>query len=214
MGESDGELLSQMVGGNKNIKIILNLYDDIISYDKDDDILYCESDDIELNPYKLYIALTVLDVEYYFKFNNDSTYIITCDYDESYKIPPISNNFEKLLFISAYKNYENKYYENELIYTSTPENYQKQLKKLGVDDIFTVLDSYLIKNNFNKAWFSDKYNLIAYKENISFVLYKSDILYGQIYGNNELKMKKIAEELCTTIGTRIVEKNLKVIKPK
>ncbi|MCT4583976.1 MAG: hypothetical protein N4A54_03540, partial [Peptostreptococcaceae bacterium] len=35
MGESDGELLSQMVGGNKNIKIILNLYDDIISYDKD-----------------------------------------------------------------------------------------------------------------------------------------------------------------------------------
>jgi hypothetical protein len=205
MGESDGELLSQMVGGNKNIKIILNLYDDIISYDKDDDILYCEGDEIGINPYKLYFSLTILDIEYYFKFNEDGTYIITSDYDESRKISPYSSNFEKLLFVAAHKKYEARYFKNQVKFITTPNNYQKTLKKLGVQDIFILLEDFLLKNKFNKVWFSDNYTFIAYRGDISFVIYKHNTLFGKVYGDDKLEIKKIAEKLCKILNLEILD---------
>lgn len=205
MGNDDGKLLSRIISGDRSIKRILKNYEYIIS----DGVVYDENDDFAENPYKFYIGFSILDVEYYLKFNKDKSYVITSDSNEYDGISPYSNDFEKLLFICAYINYEEKYYKNKIVLASTPNEYNKKLKELEIKNIFTILDDYFAKNNFKKTWFSDKYNLIIQQNDISFWINKRDVLRSHLYGNNPSEINKISVDLCEILGLKIINKNYK-----
>lgn len=115
-----------------------------------------------------------------------------------------SSHFKKLLFVAAHKKYEENYYKNKVKFITTPNDYQENLRKLGNKNIFTLIDGFLLKNNFNKAWFSDEYTLIAYRNNISFVLYKHNTLFRRVYIDDKFEIKKIANELCKILNVEII----------
>lgn len=192
MGVFDGGLLLNMIYADYSIYDAIELNEDTL-------------DDNDINFYKFYIGISEADVEYYLKFNIDGSYVITCDYDECHNISPYSNDFEKFLFLSAYLHNEEKYLSEKFdIYI----NFEKDNKNLNIDNILKsdTLLKYITENNFEKFWFSDDYNFVAYKKQISFILSKRDNIVGSIYGTDKLEIQKISRELHKIINDEIITK--------
>ncbi len=193
MGEDDGEFLSYGLYADTGIKEIIELYKINIR---------CHED--EINPYQLIFAINnEVDAEFYITMNTKGEHKITTNFDESYHIDGYSENFEKLLFQTAYDIYERRYFENGLYFGTNRKIYKETLNNLGVDDIFMVVDKYAKQYGFEKVWFSDKWHYIGMKEDISFMVKKDLAICGYVVGNDESEVEKFGMVLNDALGTRI-----------
>lgn len=189
MGEDDGELLSSWLRADTNIDRILEVYE-WIEEDRKNGI-----EDEDFKERKFIIAYDDISEERYIKIFEDGSHKIISGFEEVYGHEYLYEDFEKMLFYSALKKYEKIYFEYKAKFSYKD--------KYGVYEILSLIEEFLIKKEFKKAWFSDKNHLIVAKRDITIYVNKEMILKVVVLGSNKDQVEIISSGLNDFIKTRI-----------
>lgn len=175
MGDEDGGLLNNMFYGHYDIDYLIHCYDD-----------YWENEENEF-------AFWWCDIEpepgYYIKFIQDNNYVIDlgengirCRYIES---------FEKFLYRMAFEKFmRSSYYVNSEFNLSYLNNIPNN------EEVFSLAQEILEKNNYKRVWFSDKWTYIGIKgESIVEIQLLSDGINGFIQGNELQDLNATTKQL-------------------
>jgi len=194
MGEGDGDLLSYALHANTDLDTIYSVYEG----KKEDPF-----DIIEPNRY-IFAFNTDVGVEYYITTKENGEQIIVSGNDKRYGMEYFSENFEKLMFQTAYDVYERKYNKYQYYLGTNRITLDNTLERLGIgiDNIFQMVDGVVQKYGFRKIWFSDAYHYYAFKENLSFGLRRDMALSGYVFGNDEKEVEKYGNILNKLLGTK------------
>jgi len=182
-GEDDGGLLSKTLKGNLSISDLVESNEEIYKFEKE-----------SLTPY-------------YFEFLEDEigmSYAIDLHGNREMGIylgkTIVSDTFEKLLFQSAVRLYERKYFLINVSFGASINSLKESLNLRKGVKTFELLDELCKKYSLTKAWFSDEHFSFVYSEQISIYLRKTVGISGMIFGNNEKLVKAIANDLLPKIG--------------
>lgn len=211
MGNDDGGLLDSRLIGSGSIADILTMYREeelneqyrekyIYPYDEITERIETREKEIEEEEEEIeevercfYFFWNVMGMWYGINLEDKKK---GCIQDDGGEI--ISSSFEKLLFQCAVRRYESKYYPFFSGFTASQMSLERAIKLNG-EEIEEAADKIIRKYNLKKAWFSDKWNIIAYSDIVTIYI---DIasLNGGIYSNNKEILKEIEEEVLIKLG--------------
>lgn len=218
MGNDDGGLLDSRLLGIGSISDILTMYREaelneqyrekyIYPYDEitekieteekeiedDEEEIEEEEEEIEEEERCFYFFWNEMGIWYGINLEDKKKDCIQCDGGEI-----ISSSFEKLLFQCAVRRYESEYYPFHCGFSASQMSLERAIKLNG-EEIEEVADKIIRKYDLKKAWFSNKWNIIAYSDIVTIEI---DItsLNGAIYSNNEKILKEISEEILIKLG--------------
>lgn len=189
MGENDGGLLSKSLIGTSNIMKIIELYEEF---------------------HKFYP--NVFDVPYFTFFQKEmgeelafdlsavgKSNILETDCGEVINV--CSENFEKLLFQSAFHGFErfNTYIE----VSGSLNELKKKICNLENGEMFDIMEEIVVQCGLKKVWFSDKNHYIATGAETGLYMEREIGMYGFVTSNNTKLAKKLAKELTKHIGVEI-----------
>lgn len=189
MGENDGGLLSKSLIGTSNIMEIIDLYEEF---------------------HKFYP--NVFDVPYFTFFQKEmgeelafdlsavgKSNILETDCGEVINV--CSENFEKLLFQSAFYGFErfNTYIE----VSGSLNELKKKICNLENGEMFDIIEEIVVQCGLKKVWFSDKNHYIATGAEIGLYMEREIGMHGFVTSNNTKLAKKLAKELTKHIGVEI-----------
>lgn len=182
MGECDGDLLvSNLHLAKTDINTIYNNYKEMLIEQDPDDL-------IDPNMF-IFAYNTECSSGYYIKTIKDGNHIIVSG-EERNKCDYFVENFEKLLFQTAYKKYESKYFNHERSFCVGQIDYEVY-EKQELKNIITLLKNNVMEQEINVSWISDKNHLIMFSNEFSIGIYKEFNIYGTIYYNYEKDFKEL-----------------------
>lgn len=163
MGDDDGGLLNNMFYGRYDIDYLINCYEDYWENEENEFVFWWGN--IEPEP------------EYYIKFIQGNNYVI--DLGESGVRCRYIENFEKFLYRMAFEKFMSSSYHVNFKFNL---NYLNNIA--NTEEVFSIAQEILEKNNYKRVWFSDKWTYIGIKgESIAEIQLLSDGIIGLIQGN-------------------------------
>lgn len=182
MGEDDGGLLfDNLHCASTSLSMIIKNYQEVIGYEEVDE----DCDDFT-NPYKFVFAYNEeCSCGYYIETLNNGKQVISDYEDRSYGREYLSENFEKLVFQSAYYKYNHKKYRCSIAFTIA----NKEIELLNeFEKIFSDL-------GYTKLWISDKSQYIGETQKSSVILKKGYHFYGQISCDSEYEIMNLVKKI-------------------
>lgn len=189
MGTQDGGLLSETLGGTADIEEIIDLYNDFQHsvpqiFEAPYLIFFHQDTDPELS-----ICL----------IGKDSDSILETDCGEVLK--KAFDNFEKLLFQSAYGRFER--FRHMIHFGGSPNNYKNAVRMNKTGDMAAEMDKIAEKYHLMKAWFSDFSHYIALGTDLSFNVTITAGTMGFVTGENQKIVRQLAADITCLIGAGI-----------
>lgn len=192
MGKNDGELLSGWLKADTSIDKILEVYN-WIEEDSQNGI-----DDGNFIERKFIIAYDDISEERYMQIFKDGSNKIISGYEEMYKLGFIYDDFEKMIFFSAFEKYEKKYFSYEEKFHIEEEI------QLDINLIFPMIERFAKNRGFEKVWFSDKRHLILVKSNMTMHLIRGMVINGRILGNDKKELIRLILDLKNYIKNQTI----------
>lgn len=189
MGENDGGLLSGSLIGTANIMEIIDLYEEFHKF----------SPEVFDTPY---LSFFQREMGGELSFDLSGKYaknILETDSGELFRIN--SESFEKLLFQSAFNQFER--FDNYIEFSSSLSQLKKAIYVHEKKDIFETIDIITKNYRLKKAWFSDEKHYIAIGLDTSFCVQKVEGTIGFVTSDNEKLMEELVCELTEAVGAKI-----------
>lgn len=188
-GESDGGLLSKLLGGGLSITSLI---------ERNEKIYINETD--KLHPYCIDFLYDELELAYSMNLGNEKNQTIFLE--GGYEI---SDSFENLLFQCAVSKYEKNYFKENSWFSASIESYNASNVRGDKENLKNFLDKFSNEYKLTKAWFSDSCCYFAYSNEISLFLRNLIGISGRICCDDRLLLEKIKQELKFEIGVVIKE---------
>lgn len=189
MGENDGGLLSGSLIGTANIIEIIDLYEEFHKF----------SPEVFGTPY---LSFFQREMGGELSFDLSGKYaknILETDSGELFRIN--SESFEKLLFQSAFNQFER--FDNYIEFSSSLNQLQKAIYIQEKKDLFELMDIVAKNYRLEKAWFSDEKHYIAMGLDTSFCIQKVEGTIGFVTSDNEKLIEELVWDLTKIVGTNI-----------
>lgn len=186
MGENDGLLLSGWLRADTCIDRILEVYD-WVEEDRKNGI-----EDEDFKERKFIIAYDDISEERYIKIFEDGSHKLISGYEEIYKLGFLYDDFEKMIFFSAFEKYEKKYFLCQEKFLIEEKIYEDKLK---ITEILDLLENFAIIKGFKKIWFSDSRHLVLAKKDITLYLKQEMSITGFAFGMSKDKLVIMISEL-------------------
>lgn len=193
MGEDDGKLLvSALHLSETNLTTILKNYEEMELFQDPDDMI---------NPYEFIFAYNEeCSSGYCITTVKEGKQYITSGEEERDRKKYFSENFEKLLFQTAYKKYEKEYFKHNFSFQTNEISVQEKYDNLQIDGIIPLVAQKMSKYGFERVWFSDAYNLIMENENISIGIWMDFAIYVYVLGDDKEQVKQYGNILNKILG--------------
>ncbi len=169
MGKDDGKLLRYSFKAETDIDTVIDVYDT-----KREDSYY------PIEPNHFVIGFEQECGFEYIMDLKDNTY---CIKSEEGNIPELnykSSSFEKLMFQSAVKKYEQQKMPYIIYFANNRIDYEGALAKIKGNDIFYEVDCLCRRFRLEKIWISDEWNYIAMNEESTIWIKRDYTLSGAV----------------------------------
>lgn len=186
-GENDGGIISKTLKGTFSITELVKNNEEIYNFEKEN-----------INPYYFEFLTDEMGLSYGVKYDDKIEkgiyYEDTCF---------VSSSFKNLLFQSAVRLYEEKYYANTVAFGASINSLKEaSYERKGLEP-FVLADDMCTLYGLKKAWFNDNNFFFAYSDNVSIYLLNQVSISGKISGNHSELIKKMIEYLLPKIGAKI-----------
>lgn len=191
MGENDGGLLSDYIMADTSLTMLCDYYNEELNFEPE-----------SINPEILVFGLSHMADQLSFDLrHNEEPVIIESVDGEIYE--RLSENFEKLLFQSAFNKVEKIRFPFYAPFGGSQDMLKAALKKGQTEDIFEIVNELAEREKFSKAWFSDFRHYIGHREDIRFMVEdRKGSMTLIVFGTCEHYVTSIGNVLASAIGAK------------